>query len=104
MTQYHHLQLYSGLSLPLLDLGGLYHPPATQGDLIRASNKQQYVPYQLSFSLYEMSRLVILSPPAMYTHTLPADRVSISLPNLMYFHQIPFITQLFAIGIFCRRI
>ena len=36
MTQYHHLQLYSGLSLPQLDLGGLSHPPATQGDPIRA--------------------------------------------------------------------
>ena len=44
MTLHHHLQLYSGLSLPHLDLGGESDPLAAQGDPIRAPKQPEIRP------------------------------------------------------------
>ena len=50
MTQYHHLQLYSGLSLPQLDLGGDLTHLQSRGTPSEPPNNQQYTQIS-SFSL-----------------------------------------------------
>ena len=43
---------YSGLSLPQLGQGGQSHPPATQGDPIRARKQPKISPKQQFFSVH----------------------------------------------------
>ena len=57
MTQYHHLQLYCGLSLPQLDLEGESHPLAIQATLSEPQNNQQYAQINI-FSLLPNTWLV----------------------------------------------
>ena len=68
MTQYHHLQLYSGLILPQLDLEAESHSPATQGDPIRAPKQPAIHPNQQFFFVAKYMASIRNSWPSITTY------------------------------------